>query len=115
MLCCAGALADYYDEPTPSPPEKSGKCPLDPLAKCRPKIPPDQCNLDDDCYGKEKCCRIRCTRECIDPIEETPGTCPPPRRTGCSPYLDPGYCEVDSDCPGKEKCYVMYRPECIEV
>ncbi|XP_040282868.1 perlwapin-like isoform X3 [Bufo bufo] len=117
MLCCAGALADYYDEPTPSPPEKPGQCPLDPLvANSRlPFLPSDLCESDDDCPGKQKCCSDLGTRLCLQPIEEKPGTCPPPRRTGCSADLPPGKCEVDSDCPGKEKCYVMFRPECIEV
>ncbi|XP_040282862.1 WAP four-disulfide core domain protein 18-like isoform X3 [Bufo bufo] len=116
MLCCAGALADYYDEPTPSPPEKPGKCPLDPLENCLPTISPDECKSDDDCPGKQKCCSDLGTRECIDPIEEKPGTCPPPPRTGCPPNLPPGYCEVDTDCPGKQKCcFLDCSSLCIEV
>ncbi|XP_040282861.1 antileukoproteinase-like isoform X2 [Bufo bufo] len=116
ILCCAGALADNHGKP-PRLPEKPGKCPLDPLANSRlPFLPSDQCESDDDCPGKQKCCRIRGTRQCIDPIEEKPGTCPPPPRTGCPPNLPPGYCEVDTDCPGKQKCcFLDCSSLCIEV
>ncbi|XP_044130487.1 perlwapin-like isoform X2 [Bufo gargarizans] len=102
ILCCAGALADYYDEP-PRLPEKPGQCPLEPLAESPPNISPDRCKSDDDCYGKQKCCRVRGARRCINLIVEKPGTCPPPL-TDCPSDLPPGICKVDSDCPGKQKC-----------
>ncbi|XP_040282872.1 antileukoproteinase-like [Bufo bufo] len=115
ILCCAGALADNHGKP-PRLPEKPGKCPLDPLAKCPPKIPPPTCKFDKNCPGKQKCCRDHCTIKCKDPMEEKPGTCPPPRRTGCPPNLQPGKCEVDSDCPGKQKCcFIDCSSLCIDV
>ncbi|XP_044147266.1 omwaprin-c-like [Bufo gargarizans] len=115
MLCCAGALEDYYDEPTPSPPEKPGKCSLDPLINCALTIIAEKCKSDYDCYGKQKCCRTLCTRLCIHPIKETPGTCPPVPLTVCSSEMPPGICEVDSDCPGKQKCCVICSSQCMDV
>ncbi|XP_040282873.1 WAP four-disulfide core domain protein 5-like [Bufo bufo] len=114
ILCCAAALADNHGKP-PRLPEKPGKCPLDLLENCPPKISPPECELDDDCPGKQKCCRIQCTRKCLKPIEEKPGTCPPPL-TDCPSEMPPGICEVDSDCPGKQKCCVINcSSDCIKV
>ena len=103
--CCAtGCNLDCI---TPPIIEKRGQCPtvdyIDPEA-CEETT--DQCSVDFDCKGRDKCCATGCIKECVTPpILEKPGQCP------TVDYIDPKTCEEtsdncseDSDCKGKDKC-----------
>ncbi|KAG8430059.1 hypothetical protein GDO86_018559 [Hymenochirus boettgeri] len=83
--------------------EKPGICPRVKV-KC-PSVPPKpNCKVDNDCHGKEKCCK-RCAMTCVDPDEERPGFCPMSReRLSCITTLDETICNKDSDCPKNQKC-----------
>ncbi|KAJ7381019.1 hypothetical protein OS493_004614 [Desmophyllum pertusum] len=103
--CCAtGCLQECI---TPPAKVKPGLCPLNdyiPPELC--EVTEDECQEDEDCKGRDKCCSSGCNQECMTPpIEVKPGLCP------TVDYIDRESCEVttdecneDVDCNGKDKC-----------
>ena len=103
--CCAtGCIKECI---TPPIVVKPGKCPISdyiPRELCN--VTEDECENDNDCKGKGKCCATGCIKECVTPpIVVKPGKCP------ISDYIAPELCKVtedecknDNDCQGKDKC-----------
>uniref|UniRef100_A0A8C5QS11 WAP domain-containing protein n=1 Tax=Leptobrachium leishanense TaxID=445787 RepID=A0A8C5QS11_9ANUR len=48
-------------------PKKSGVCPPT-TVKCAPLPLKGRCRTDAQCVGNKKCCQVKCTMECVDPI-----------------------------------------------
>ncbi|XP_074054332.1 whey acidic protein-like [Macrotis lagotis] len=57
------------------------------------------CNTDQDCDGRAKCCASFCGRTCVMPIKVKAGRCP---ETEICPISRP--CLQDSHCKGEQKC-----------
>ncbi|XP_040204006.1 antileukoproteinase-like isoform X1 [Rana temporaria] len=122
LLLCAGVTAVNLTTAGPTNDKealavKSGTCPA-PVTICgiSPSLPRPKplCTSDNDCPGKQKCCKPNCRRECTDPLPlEKPGFCPPPY-VNCRFPIPPPQCDSDSDCYGNKKCCSLRcYPECI--
>ncbi|KYO42264.1 balbiani ring protein 3 [Alligator mississippiensis] len=78
------------EEPSPGPVPVAGGCER-------------RCLYDHDCARGEKCCSLRCRRECVDQSSLKRGYC------SITPGLYFTYnckatCRADGECPGDEKC-----------
>ncbi|XP_055955488.1 keratin-associated protein 10-7 [Patella vulgata] len=90
-----------------APPSKPGVCPVSvgpPVESCPSPPLTNQCNIDDDCSGDQKCCSSTCGRVC-DLVKPKPGFCPNLPRSAffvkCVPF---SRCDNDGDCPSRQKC-----------
>ena len=105
--CCAtGCLKECITPPVKT---KPGECPLNdyiPPELC--EVTEDECEEDEDCKGRDKCCSSGCNLECITPpiiVIEKPGKCPTVDfidRESCEVTTDE--CNDDYDCKGRDKC-----------
>ncbi|XP_062835279.1 WAP four-disulfide core domain protein 2 isoform X2 [Anolis carolinensis] len=92
--------------------EKAGKIKVKP-GLCPKSVPlghPNpcrvRCEVDNECPGREKCCRLPCGKTCVLPVRGPPvkpGVCPTKAPPGVkNPCSFP--CKADSECPGNQKC-----------
>ena len=87
---------------------KPGVCPVQDTIKpslCKTTKP--ECKIDEDCFGRLKCCFNGCFQECLaTPVPRPkPGLCPAVDKgssVNCSGLRD--RCSYDSQCPGRAKC-----------
>ena len=118
--CCAtGCIKECV---TPPIIEKPGECPiLDYIPPELCEVTEDECDNDNDCKGKDKCCATGCIKECITPhlvllrIAKE-GQCPKPWK-GLDGICDRrgDMCDDDSSCNGTAKCcFNGCQKDCID-
>ncbi|XP_075716881.1 uncharacterized protein LOC142758994 [Rhinoderma darwinii] len=87
--------------------EKPGTCPADvDYPTCQDSmIYKNECDIDQDCEGKSKCCYSGCRKRCLLPLEDKMNPCPYFNHSICiyARPLPPD-CHTDNQCPGSDRC-----------
>lgn len=123
--CChTGCIKECI---TPPIEVKPGECPVvDVISPELCIVTEDECEYDNDCKGRDKCCATGCIQECVTPPKERPeinstfvhvaGRCPKPwkgRDGVCDRRGD--LCDDDNNCNETTKCcFNGCQKDCIE-
>lgn len=117
--CCdTGCIKECI---TPPIVDKLGECPiLDYIPPELCEVSEDECDIDNDCTGRDKCCATGCIKECVTPPQVNiiikDGHCPKPWKGGdgiCDRRGD--MCDSDFTCNGTAKCcFNGCQKDCID-
>ncbi|XP_038073085.1 uncharacterized protein LOC119741414 [Patiria miniata] len=84
---------------------KPGQCPISDGGQLG--ICVQECAVDFDCYGNQKCCKNGCGMTCRYPENigvPHAGLCPAVNSSEPAMCIDPPPCDIDQDCVSHEKC-----------
>ncbi|OCT56663.1 WAP four-disulfide core domain protein 8 [Xenopus laevis] len=97
-LCCVAAWAKEKIE-------VHEVCPVFDPETCKTGKPGGaQCRSDKECHKHQKCCCVKCGRQCIETVEVKQGRCPPKVANCTTMTHSDTSCKSDFDCPHRQKC-----------